>query len=77
MDGQPVTIRTLDLGPDKYPSYLRLPQEENPYLGWRSIRISLEMDELFKGFGRREGDLLAGFDFDRFTGLWVSASPGL
>jgi phosphoenolpyruvate-protein phosphotransferase len=48
MDGQPVTIRTLDLGPDKYPSYLRLPQEENPYLGWRSIRISLEMPELFK-----------------------------
>ncbi len=48
MDGQSVTIRTLDLGPDKYPSYLRLPQEDNPYLGWRSIRISLEMSELFK-----------------------------
>ncbi len=46
--GRPVTIRTLDLGPDKYPSYLRLPREDNPFLGWRSIRISLEMHELFK-----------------------------
>ena len=43
-----MTIRTLDLGPDKYPSYLRLPQEDNPFLGWRSIRISLEMRDLFK-----------------------------
>jgi phosphotransferase system enzyme I (PtsP) len=48
MNGKPVTIRTLDLGPDKYPSYLRLPREDNPFLGWRSIRISLEMAELFK-----------------------------
>jgi phosphotransferase system enzyme I (PtsP) len=48
MGGKPVTIRTLDLGPDKYPSYLRLPREDNPFLGWRSIRISLEMADLFK-----------------------------
>jgi phosphotransferase system, enzyme I, PtsP len=48
MGGQPVTIRTLDLGPDKYPSYLRLPRQDNPFLGWRSIRISLEMADLFK-----------------------------
>ncbi len=48
MNGNPVTIRTLDLGPDKYPSYLRLPHEANPFLGWRSIRISLEMEDLFK-----------------------------
>ena len=46
--GKPVTIRTLDLGADKYPAYLRAPREENPFLGWRSIRISLEMPELFK-----------------------------
>jgi phosphotransferase system, enzyme I, PtsP len=45
---RPVTIRTLDLGADKYPSYLRVPREENPFLGWRSIRISLEMSGLFK-----------------------------
>ena len=48
MEGRPVTIRTLDLGADKYPGYLQLPREENPFLGWRSIRISLEMPELFK-----------------------------
>ncbi len=45
---RPVTIRTLDIGADKYPPYLRVPREENPFLGWRSIRISLEMQELFK-----------------------------
>jgi phosphotransferase system enzyme I (PtsP) len=48
MDGRPVTIRTLDVGADKYPSYLRMPREDNPFLGWRSIRISLEMADLFK-----------------------------
>ncbi len=43
-----VTIRTLDIGADKYPPYLRVPREDNPFLGWRSIRISLEMAGLFK-----------------------------
>jgi phosphotransferase system, enzyme I, PtsP len=47
LEGRPITIRTLDLGADKYPSYLRLPREDNPFLGWRSIRISLEMPEIF------------------------------
>jgi len=48
MGGRPVTIRTLDLGADKYPRYLHVPHEENPFLGWRSIRISLELPEIFK-----------------------------
>jgi phosphotransferase system enzyme I (PtsP) len=48
MGRRPVTIRTLDIGADKYPPYLRVPREENPFLGWRSIRISLEMSGLFK-----------------------------
>ncbi len=48
MGGRPVTIRTLDLGADKYPSYLTIGREENPFLGWRSIRISLELPEIFK-----------------------------
>jgi len=48
MEGKPVTIRTLDLGADKYPAYLRVPREDNPFLGWRSIRISLEMPDIFK-----------------------------
>ena len=63
MEGQPVTIRTLDLGADKYPGYLHLAREENPFLGWRSIRISLEMPELFKAQLRailRVGDARPG-----------------
>jgi phosphoenolpyruvate-protein kinase (PTS system EI component) len=45
---RPITIRTLDIGADKYPPYMRVPREDNPFLGWRSIRISLEMSGLFK-----------------------------
>jgi phosphotransferase system enzyme I (PtsP) len=49
MSGKPVTIRTLDIGADKYPSYMRtVAVEPNPFLGWRSIRISLEVEEIFK-----------------------------
>jgi phosphotransferase system enzyme I (PtsP) len=48
MEGKPVTIRTLDLGADKYPRYMNMPREDNPFLGWRSIRISLEMPQVFK-----------------------------
>lgn len=49
MSGKPVTIRTLDIGADKYPSYVRrIGAEPNPFLGWRSIRISLEVVEVFK-----------------------------
>jgi phosphotransferase system enzyme I (PtsP) len=61
MAGKPVTIRTLDIGADKYPSYMRsVPTEPNPFLGWRSIRISLEVEEIFKTQLRailRAGDL--------------------
>jgi phosphotransferase system enzyme I (PtsP) len=61
MAGKPVTIRTLDIGADKYPSYMRSAAiEPNPFLGWRSIRISLEVEEIFKTQLRailRAGDL--------------------
>jgi len=43
-----VTIRTLDVGGDKFLSYLDSPKEANPYLGWRSIRVSLGLDEIFR-----------------------------
>lgn len=43
---RPVTMRTLDVGGDKTPDYLRV-KEENPFLGWRGIRISLDHPELF------------------------------
>ena len=49
MGGKPVTIRTLDIGADKYPPYVSIARSEpNPFLGWRSIRISLEVSETFK-----------------------------
>lgn len=43
-----VTIRTLDIGGDKQAECLPLPEEENPFLGWRAIRICLSMPTLFK-----------------------------
>ncbi|RMD85788.1 MAG: phosphoenolpyruvate--protein phosphotransferase [Candidatus Dadabacteria bacterium] len=48
MGDRPVTIRTLDLAADKYPSYVRGPKEDNPFLGWRSIRVSLECETIFQ-----------------------------
>jgi phosphotransferase system enzyme I (PtsP) len=61
MGEKPVTIRTLDIGADKYPSYMRsIGVEPNPFLGWRSIRVSLEVEEIFKTQLRailRVGDL--------------------
>lgn len=43
-----LTIRTLDIGGDKSLSYYTFDEEENPFLGWRAIRISLEMKDMFK-----------------------------
>lgn len=44
----PVVIRTFDLGGDKYINFLESPEEMNPYLGWRAIRISLECESIFR-----------------------------
>ncbi|MED1947698.1 MULTISPECIES: phosphoenolpyruvate--protein phosphotransferase [Brevibacillus] len=44
---KPVIIRTLDVGGDKHLPALALPQEENPFLGFRAMRISLARPELF------------------------------
>jgi phosphoenolpyruvate-protein phosphotransferase (PTS system enzyme I) len=43
-----VVIRTLDLGGDKFLSHLDIPQEMNPFLGWRAIRFCLEKIDIFK-----------------------------
>jgi len=43
-----VFIRTFDLGGDKFPMFLHMPQEENPFLGWRAIRVLLDEPELFR-----------------------------
>lgn len=45
---KPVIIRTLDVGGDKHLPALALDQEENPFLGFRAIRISLARPELFR-----------------------------
>lgn len=41
-------IRTLDLGGDKMPASVKLPEEANPFLGWRAIRLCLDRPALFK-----------------------------
>ena len=44
----PVIIRTVDLGGDKFLSPLDLPAEMNPFMGWRAIRFSLARPDLFR-----------------------------
>lgn len=46
-EGQPVVIRTYDVGGDKLPVG-GFPHEPNPFLGWRAIRMCLDEPELFK-----------------------------
>lgn len=43
-----VTIRTLDIGGDKHVSNSLMPEEENPFMGFRAIRICLEFRDIFK-----------------------------
>lgn len=43
-----VYIRTFDLGGDKFPMFLHMPQEENPFLGWRAVRVCLDRPDLFR-----------------------------
>ncbi len=47
MEGKPVIIRTLDVGSDKRVDYFNLPQEHNPAMGYRGIRICLDRPALF------------------------------
>jgi phosphotransferase system enzyme I (PtsI) len=46
--GLPVVIRTFDLGGDKFPAFLHMAPEENPFLGWRAIRVCLDEPVIFK-----------------------------
>ncbi|MGL4307568.1 MAG: phosphoenolpyruvate--protein phosphotransferase [Cetobacterium sp.] len=48
MAPHPVTIRTMDIGGDKSLPYMELPHEENPFLGWRALRICLDRPEILK-----------------------------
>lgn len=48
MDPKPVIIRTLDVGGDKMLPYFDMPQETNPFLGYRGIRLCLDRPDIFK-----------------------------
>ena len=45
-NGRPVTFRTLDVGGDKPLGYFRMPEERNPVLGWRGIRLCLDWPDI-------------------------------
>ena len=58
---QTVNIRTLDIGGDKGLPYFAQAREENPFLGWRSIRVSLEREDIFR---------------DQLAGILLASSAG-
>lgn len=48
LEGKELTIRTLDIGGDKGLDYYEFPKEENPFLGYRAIRMCLDQTDMFK-----------------------------
>lgn len=48
LGGKPVIIRTLDVGGDKEIPYLHLPKEDNPFLGYRAIRVCLHQKDMYR-----------------------------
>lgn len=60
---RPVIVRTLDVGGDKNLPYLNLPEEDNPFLGVRAIRMSLRNPEVFKTQIRAFLRAADGFNF--------------
>lgn len=48
LKGKPVIIRTLDIGGDKEIPYLGLSKEENPFLGFRAVRLCLKREDLYR-----------------------------
>ncbi|MBS1521836.1 MAG: phosphoenolpyruvate--protein phosphotransferase [Bacteroidetes bacterium] len=45
--GKPITVRTLDIGGDKQLAYFNFPEEQNPFLGYRAIRLCLDKKDIF------------------------------
>ncbi len=62
MGDRPVVLRTLDIGGDKQLAYFKTPQEPNPALGWRGLRISLQWSDLLRV--QLSAALRAGFGAD-------------
>lgn len=48
LEGKQLLVRTLDIGGDKSLSYFEFPHEDNPFLGWRALRICFDMPEIFR-----------------------------
>lgn len=48
MNPMTVTLRTIDIGGDKFVSHLQISKEENPQLGWRAVRFCLQRPDIFK-----------------------------
>lgn len=48
LQGKPVVIRTLDIGGDKKLDYYQMPEEMNPFLGYRAVRLCLDQVDIFK-----------------------------
>jgi phosphotransferase system enzyme I (PtsP) len=48
LNGKRLTVRTLDIGGEKTPPYFPMPEERNPLLGWRSMRLTLDEPEIFQ-----------------------------
>ncbi|MBP3852168.1 MAG: phosphoenolpyruvate--protein phosphotransferase [Erysipelotrichaceae bacterium] len=48
MQGKRVVVRTLDIGGDKHLTYYEFPQEMNPFLGYRAIRLCLKETDIFR-----------------------------
>ena len=48
MNPFPVTLRTIDIGGDKFVAHLQISKEENPQLGWRAVRFCLQRPDIFK-----------------------------
>lgn len=65
MAGKPVVVRTMDIGGDKNLPYLQLPDEMNPFMGYRAIRISLDKTDIFRT------QLRALLRASNFGELWI------
>lgn len=48
LEGKPLIIRTLDIGGDKGLNYFEFPKEENPFLGWRALRIGFDRKDILR-----------------------------
>ena len=74
MDGKEVVIRTLDIGADKQIGYFELPEEENPALGNRALRICLNRPEIFhtqlRALFRASAYGKLGIMFPMVTSVW-------